>query len=343
MLGQLLGHVITQQEGGQRFAQVEHIRKLSKQARQGDAESWNTLTAYLSALPTEEAKVICRAFSHFLALANIAEQHHRIRRRRSYLKLNQAQPGSSAAVLEELHHNGHSPEVLVQSILDLDIELVLTAHPTEVNRRTLLQKHNAIASLLTDLDRSFEHEKEQVYSQLARVITELWASDELHHHKPTPLDEARAGLLIFENRLWDVVPKFLRQLDKNLKHITGQSLPLSVAPIRFGSWMGGDRDGNPNVHPRTTRHAWAMARWMAADLYWKEIDLLRSDVLRQGSKALNSLVGDVREPYRALERRERQIGSDTGMGCRSVMNDQLASTEDIYLSPDELLEPLQLF
>ena len=343
LLGQLLGHVITQQEGAQRFAQVEHIRHLAKQARQGDSESWNALTSYLSALPTDEAKVVCRAFSQFLSLANIAEQHHRIRRRRTYMKDNIAQPGSSGAVLEALLQSGQNSEELYQSILDLDIELVLTAHPTEVNRRTLLQKHNTIAELLTELDRSFVNEKEQIYTQLARIITELWASDELHRDKPTPLDEARAGLLIFENRLWNVIPKFLRQLDHNLKAATGHSLPLDVAPIRFGSWMGGDRDGNPNVHPITTRHAWAMARWMAADLYWKEIDLLRSELsIKRGSKALHRLVGDVREPYRALLREVRDKLDRTRIWAAAVMNDEWASREDIYLSIEDLLEPLQL-
>ena len=181
----------------------------------------------------------------FSPLANIAEQHHRVRRRRAYNMQDKPQRGSIRAALPYLLSKGITKENLHQTVSDLQIELVLTAHPTEVNRRTLLQKHNEIARLLSELDYATPNETALIEASLERVITEIWHTDELHRQKPTPLDEARAGLLIFESRLWDAVPKFLQVLDAELLGSTGNPLALTAAPVRFGSWMGGDATAIP--------------------------------------------------------------------------------------------------
>lgn len=341
MLGSILGKVLSKQGGPALLEDVEDIRALAKKTRQGNAPQ--ALMERLSQLETDSATPIGRAFAQFLALANIAEQHHRVRRRREYRMQNIPQRGSLSAAIPYLLKKGITTQALHNTISSLSIDLVLTAHPTEVNRRTLLQKYNSIAQELDKLDRSVPGERETIEISIERLITEIWCTDELHRSKPTPLDEARAGLLIFEQRLWNAVPKFLRTLDHELKKHTGKSLPLSAAPVRFGSWMGGDRDGNPNVHPITTRKAWGMARWICADLYWKEVDALRTELsLHNCSPELRDKVGDTREPYRAILRDVRDTLSRTREWAAAVMRGDEPAREGVYLEQKQLREPLEL-
>ena len=173
MLGSLLGRVLETQGGASLLDTVEQIRTLSKSARLGNSGDWKELSSTLSSLDTEEAIPICRAFALFLALANIAEQHHRVRRRRAYSMEDKPQRGSIRAALPYLLERGTSKEALHKTVSDLQIELVLTAHPTEVNRRTLLQKHNEIARLLSDLDYATPNEASRIEGSLERVILSL--------------------------------------------------------------------------------------------------------------------------------------------------------------------------
>lgn len=341
MLGAMLGDVLCEQEGAELLEAVEQIRALAKNARLGASRS--ELIAKLSVMDTQDSIHIVRAFSQFLALANIAEQHHRIRRRREYQLQGVAQRGSINGFFTEMLQKGVDSTILHSTISQLNIELVLTAHPTEVNRRTLLTKYNEIASCLFQLDHAVPIEIEPLKNSIKRLITEIWCTDELHRKKPTPLDEARAGLLIFEQRLWTAIPQFLRNLDFSLKKHTGNPLPFTASPIRFGSWMGGDRDGNPNVTPEITRRAWAMARWIAADLYWREVDALRSELsLTTASAELIAVVGDVREPYRVLLRDVRDRLEATRDWAASIMNGEEGDDSNIYLTVAELHEPLLL-
>ena len=139
----------------------------------------------------------------------------------------------------------------------LEIELVLTAHPTEVSRRTLIQKHNRVAMLLAEGDRPdlTVPERADLQAALRREILSAWTTDEVRHQRPTPIDEVKSGLIVFEQSLWNALPRFLRSVDRALAAATGSPLPLDAAPVRFGSWIGGDRDGNPNVTPEVTRQA----------------------------------------------------------------------------------------
>ena len=139
---------------------------------------------------------------------------------------------------------------------------MLTAHPTEVVRRTLLRKHNRIAALLARRDARdlTTFERDETEQALRRDITSCWLTDEIRRTRPTPLDEAHGGLAYFEETLWDVVPRFLRLLDAALLKFTDKPLPLTATPVRFGSWMGGDRDGNPHVTADVTRKVCLLAR-----------------------------------------------------------------------------------
>jgi phosphoenolpyruvate carboxylase len=302
LLGDLLGQTLRAQESVQLFDVVERVRALAKSGRAGNENDFAELARVLTSLRPEEALFVARAFAHFLNLANIAEQHHRVRRRRDYQRAGaEPQPGSCDEVFARLISEGVGPDWLFEAVAGLRIELVLTAHPTEVMRRTLLQKQRRIADLLSLRDRG-----EDVTAVLRREITSFWETDEVRHERPTPLDEVKGGLFVFEQSLWEAVPEYLRALDAALRKHTGRALPLDAVPIRFGSWIGGDRDGNPNVTAEVTVKACLLSRWMAADLYLRDLDDLRLELsVARGSAELEAYAGCAREPYRAVLKRLR--------------------------------------
>ncbi|HOC16958.1 MAG TPA: phosphoenolpyruvate carboxylase [Vicinamibacterales bacterium] len=308
LLGTLLGDVVRDREGVEVFETVEQVRRLAKAARAGDEQAFETLRArVLGTLPLDEALPVARAFAHFLGLANIAEQHHRIRRRRQYLAdpATAAQPGSFEEALPRLLAAGVTPADAQAALERLSIGLVLTAHPTEVSRRTILLKQNRLAALLAERDRPdlTAWERDENLDSLRRVIQELWETDEVRRGRLSPLDEVRWGLAIFEQTLWDAMPRFLRSLDRAAGRHLGAALPVTAAPIRFGSWMGGDRDGNPNVTPEVTWQTCLMARWVAAGLYLREVDALRSELsMTAASDELRAQARGEREPYRVVLR-----------------------------------------
>ena len=220
-LGSMLGEAFSEQEGQGLLEQVEWVRGLSKQARKGNKEAYQTLLEGLHAMDTAEALPIARSFAQFLSLANIAEQHHRIRRRREYLRgeMGRHQRDSFQAVFQGLLDSGIPKRTLHRMVEQLQIELVLTAHPTEVNRRTLLQKHNSIAELLARHDRAdlIPEEREQVEAELRQTLTTIWQTDEVWRRRPTPQEEARGGLYVFEQSLWEAVPMYIRSLSRALQ------------------------------------------------------------------------------------------------------------------------------
>ena len=303
LLGELLGDTLRAHAGEELFARVEEVRALAKRAHAGDAVAFESLADRLADMPIGAAVPIARAFSHFLTLANIAEQHHRVRRRRDYARdrVHAPQPGSCAEAFARWRRGGLASDRLAEAVRTLQIELVLTAHPTEVVRRTLLQTHRRIADALAEQDRLdlTPEEADEAINALRREIATIWQTDEVRAHAVSPLDEVRGALAVFEQTLWEALPRFVRQIGRAL----GEPLPLDAAPLRFGSWIGGDRDGNPNVTPEITRRATWMARWVAADLYAREIEGLRAELsMASASDELRAVVGDSAEPYRALLR-----------------------------------------
>jgi len=178
LLGELFGDTLRQLEGDALFALVEQVRALAKAAHAGDAGAFEALTDRLGALPVEAAVPIAGAFAQFLALANIAEQHHRVRRRRDYARepLGRPQPGSCADAFDRLRTGGMTTAALAAAVGSLQIELVLTAHPTEMARRTLLQAQRRIADLLARRDRTdlTPDEREAAIDGLRREIATVW-------------------------------------------------------------------------------------------------------------------------------------------------------------------------
>ena len=313
LMGSLLGETLRQQVGQALYDKVEAIRVLGKQARDGDDQASLQLNQVLSALADDELLPVARAFTQFLNLANIAEQYHHVRRHRAWEHITDAppQPGSIRELFPRLAAQGISAETLWQTVQQLDIELVLTAHPTEISRRTLIQKYDDIAECLEALD--YIHltpiERQHELAKLKRLIIAAWRTDEIRRQRPTPVDEAKWGFTTIEQTLWYTIPQFLREFDAVVFEHIGQHLPLTHAPIRFASWMGGDRDGNPNVTHRVTQEVLLLSRWQAIELYWRDIDALRAELsMEDCSPALRALVGaDCREPYRELLREQSSL------------------------------------
>ncbi len=351
LLGSLLGDTLRALEGEALFETVEGVRALSKAAREGNAAAFARLDTTLRTLPVEHAVPVARAFAHFLTLANIAEQHHRVRRRHDYLRTPDAPPqrASFDDTFRRLLAAGVTPDELAQTVHGLRIELVLTAHPTEVVRRTLRQRQRRIAELLAYRDRRdlTVPQRELAEQALRREITAAWMTDEVRRERPTPLDEARSGLVVFEQTLWDAVPRHLRALDRSLRAACGRGLPADAAPIRFGSWMGGDRDGNPTVTPEVTERACLLARWMAAHLYAEEVAALRAELsMREGNAELRDRTGGAYEPYRALlgavHRRLRATRACVERLLRGDADECAGDDAAPLWNADELRAPLEL-
>ena len=275
-------------------------------------------------MPVESALPIARAFAHFLNLANIAEQHHRVRRRRAL----PARSGAPAAARLDAKRrcrgcssSGVVADALHDAVCSLRIELVLTAHPTEIMRRTLLQKYNRIADALAELD----------HADLTRRERETLVDDAAARDHGGVGDRGRAPRAAVaarrsRGRRWPSSSRrsgtrcraTCRALDRALRRATGRGLPLDAAPIRFGSWIGGDRDGNPNVTPEVTRRACLMARWTAADLYAREIEALRVELsMTDASAELRARVGEApRAVPRAAARVQQRARRATRRGSR---------------------------
>lgn len=284
LLGSMLDDCLKVEVGEELFKKVERIRALAQCAAML-AQKYDTgasrilsqrMADELVNMQLDEALPLTRACGHYLNLTSIAELHHRVRRSRVEGKGARSCEAMFATLISE----GMDPEEVYEAMISQTVEVVLTAHPTQVNRRTLQFKHTKIAALLQQNDRPdlTEEEREAVLQDLLREVAGLWQTDELRRQKPTPIDEAKGGMHIVEQSLWAAVPDFMRRVSAALKKHTGKDLPLGCTPVKFASWMGGDRDGNPNVTARTTLHVSCLARWMAADLYLKEVDVLRFEL-----------------------------------------------------------------
>jgi len=269
-LGELLGHTLREQVGEDLYETVERIRLAAVETRSNDEMSVARLRALLDPLEDDALLEVARAFSQFLNLANIAEQHHRERLHRQH----QRYPGDPDSdqglrnVLERLSAKQVSAQTVRDTLTDLSVELVLTAHPTEVTRRTLIRKYDQMADLLTESDRPdlTGEERQRLEQRLRELIISAWSTDEIRRERPTPVDEAKWGFATIEQSLWRAVPDFMRQFDEELQRAGLPSPPADWVPVRLASWMGGDRDGNPNVTAAVTREVLLLARWMAADL-----------------------------------------------------------------------------
>ncbi len=256
LLGGLLGDVIRTQAGEEMFEREEVVRALGKAFRGGDAAAGERLAAVVRGTPDEELRGLTRAFTNYFQLINLAEDNERIRRMRRREAASAPAPrrGSLREAIELLAAHGTSADDLQQLLDRADVRLVLTAHPTEARRRTIIDKLARVFAVLRDLDERhlMPGDVEQARRRLASTVAELWGSDEIRSVSLTVLDEVRAGLVYFGSTILHVVPRIYRDLEEAVEACYPGSGIAVPSFLRFGTWMGGDRDGNPNVTPEVT-------------------------------------------------------------------------------------------
>ncbi|MDP0590271.1 MAG: phosphoenolpyruvate carboxylase [Candidatus Endonucleobacter bathymodioli] len=339
LLGTLLGKTIRADKGDSFFNKIEKIRQLSKAGRAGSDEDRKSLLTLLHELSDDELVPVTRAFSHFLNLSNVAEQFHEVSRQ---CKENFCVPDHLDDLLHRLKIKGFSNEKIAKTIAELNIELVLTAHPTEVSRRTAIHKYEKIFECLKILESEYISNKERTHreNRLQQLISQAWHTPEIRAKRPSPIDEAKGSFATIEHSLWHAVPKYTREVDELLRKHTGLSLPIDAVPIRLSSWMGGDRDGNPFVTAKVTREVLRLSRWMAADLYLRDLRPLMVELsMSNCNEALREEVGDCREPYRVILRKLRERLLHTRTLCESELPPH---PHDMLRNTEELLKPLRL-
>jgi phosphoenolpyruvate carboxylase len=254
LLGEILGRVLVEQEGPELLDTEERIRALSRSARGGAPR--DDLRRAVADLELGRQATVLRAFGLYFQLANLAEQHHRLRRRREYEREERVPRESLADAFARLDLREPPP---------ISLELVLTAHPTEAARRTILAAHLRLAGYLAELDDSRlpPSRRGEIEAALAEEVTALWQTDEVREQRLRVVDEIRNGLWFFEQSLFDAAPRLLADYRERL--------PGAPVPFRFGSWIGGDQDGNPNAGPETVAEALDRARALALARYREEV------------------------------------------------------------------------
>jgi phosphoenolpyruvate carboxylase len=266
LLGQILGETVAELHGPAALELVEGTRRAAVALRQGNLPGGrDAFAASMAAHSQEELELLAAAFTDFFHLINAAEEQHRIRVLRARDRPGSPPEGSIAAAVREMRSAGATAGD-VQSLLDrLLVMPVLTAHPTEARRRTVIDHAAQVSAALDRLDdpRLGARERQRLLEELRAAIAALACTSKSRTARPTPIDEIRAGLQVFERTLLDVVPEVYRELEDAL----GASWPearFRVGPfLRFGSWIGGDRDGNPFVTAEVTRAALERQRTLA--------------------------------------------------------------------------------
>src|SRR5256885_2859761 len=285
-LGVLLGRVLVDQAGESVFKTVEQLRRLLIQSRahtarsQSSSDEMQEAGNVVRALSIEQAHRVTKAFAIYFELTNLAETNHRKRRRRAG-KLNATQtplPGSFRGTLLRMKNAGMSAEQALAALRHVKVVPVFTAHPTEVSRRTVLTKRRRIAKSLELLDRLPLSGSEALEMETAIVaeITALWQTDEVRVQKPQVTDEIRMGLDHYPMSILESLPRLYAEIRESFKDVYDMELCAEQVPqvLSFGSWIGGDRDGNPFVTTDTTREALERARNTVLGHYTAEMERL---------------------------------------------------------------------
>jgi phosphoenolpyruvate carboxylase len=349
LLGRILGDVIREQDGAGAFDLVEQIRQLSVAFRRHDDEGADrALKTLLKRLSGDQTVSVIRAFTYFSHLANLAEDRHHIRRRTVRERAGDLQEGSLALTLQRLQEAGISNERVAQTLAHSHISPVLTAHPTEVQRKSILDAERAIAQLLSERDTLVPRELVHNESLLRARVIQLWQTRLLRFTKLTVADEIDNALGHYETTFLPQIPRLYRELEQGLGH--------SVAPfLRMGQWIGGDRDGNPNVTAATLELALQSQARIALRHHLAQLHMLGAEL------SVSAMLASVSAPMQALAEQSPDTNAHrqdepyrralTGMyGRLAATLNTLTGLEAErhavalnrpYLSPDELLADLR--
>jgi len=370
-LGRLLGEALKEQVGLEFFNAVEELRLLLIDHREVSARRDTAGTEIdkdplmdraqriVNGLNTGEAQRMAKAFAIYFELTNLAETNHRKRRRRAaqvYAERH-AQPGTFLGTLRRMRAAGITEQQVLHWLRQIEVTVVFTAHPTEVARRTVLFKRQRIAEELEQLDRLplAAKDAEQHERAIAAEIAALWQTDEVRRRRPTVRDEIQMGLDYYPGVLLETVPNVYEELADDFREAYGAEVPPHQLPclFRFGSWIGGDRDGNPYVTPECTRDALNLARQTILDYYLKQIDdliwrlspsVLQADIsedLRHSIETCAATVSSGVSPQRHSSQEVYRQYLDHVLVRLSSARDGTANS-NAYLSADDFAADLRM-
>ena len=280
-LGNLLGETLIEQEGRRIFDIVEKMRFLTKEMRRDYIRDLKEeLVSTIRNLSHEDLYNVTRAFTMYFKLVNIAEHNHQIRERREYKFIpdtTSSIEGSMEGVFNQLKEMGVNFDRFYELLKRMSIELVFTAHPTEVNRHIVLEKFRHISILMKELENPVlnSDEREKIDKEIRAEIASLWQTEEVPPYKISPLDEARSVLYYFKETIFDALTEMYEELENQIKrHYEVERVKLPIF-LSFGSWVGGDRDGNPYVTHKVTYEVLRMQKRIALEKYIEEINHIK--------------------------------------------------------------------
>jgi phosphoenolpyruvate carboxylase len=342
LLGDMLGKTIGEAKGKDMVDLIETIRRLSKASHSGDIEAHKSLVKTLQNLKDEEFLPVARSFNQFLNLTNTAEQYNNV----SPHAQGDKNPVNFPGIYKKLKDANLSDEAIIKAIENISIDLVLTAHPTEINRRSLINNLNQVDHCLALLDHDdlANYQKVQILRRLKQLIAQYWYTDEIRQKRPTPNEEAKWGYEVVENSLWKAVPAYIRELDEQIRNTIPYRLPVNARPIHFSSWMGGDRDGNPNVTAKITHEVLLDSRKRAARLFLEDVEVLVKELsMATCTTEFRDYIKDyeVQEPYRELMKRLRtRLRNTVAYLDARIEGKNPEHTDDILIHNEQLWEPL---
>ena len=301
-LGTMVGDMLAEQVSPDFLDQVETLRRIAI-ARREQGQPVDALADRLASVPLADAEPLVRAFAAYFGATNIAERVHRIRRRRDYQRLGSApQPGGLEAVLRGLRDEGVTLEELQAQLAGLCVEPVFTAHPTEAVRRALLLKEKTVVErLVADIDRTrTPPERRADDARIRQSLTTAWQTNEAPPQRPSVADEIEHIGFYLGSVLYRVLPVFYEAFADAVEAVYGERIALPPV-LRFGTWVGGDMDGNPNVGAASVRDALAAQRAQALDCYLHDLRAL-GDILTQslGHAEVDARIGARAAAHRAL-------------------------------------------
>jgi phosphoenolpyruvate carboxylase len=313
LLTHVLRQVIALGDGADAVRLLDDAVALGQQARLGDAYAADRLAALVAGLTLDQTEVLVRSLTRWFQLVNLAEDNERVRRLRARDASDPERPraGSLRHVISALHEAGTSEEELAGVLNNAELRLVMTAHPTEARRRTTIDKLARVFDVLRELDERAHAPAGDAHRRLLATVQELWGSDDLRAAQLTVTDEVRGGLIHFSSTLADTIPRIYRDLEEAVAEFYPETAgrPPAVPPLlSFGSWIGGDRDGNPYVTPDTTVAALELMREQCLRLLESRLEQLAgrlslSERLTGAAPALEPILTAGSERFPALAER----------------------------------------
>ena len=344
-LGRQLGQSIARQEGPEFLELVEKVRTLARRLRQEDGAAGEELSDLLRQVDVTDDIRLVRAFTMYFHLANVAEQVHRI----EDLNLSRADEGRFADTVERLLAQGAEPGDIERALARTEMIPVFTAHPTEASRRSILNKLAEISDLIEarNSDRCTEHETRRIDRRVDELLDAMWQTDEIRRERPTPVDESRTTLYYLDQMARESLPILWADMAAALD-LASIDFGAETAPITFGSWVGGDRDGNPNVTPKTTVEVVELNRSRALRILREELEgllaeLSTSQLIRPVSDELLEIVEQDRLVHPEVFGRVGRVNDGEVYRLRlAVMIERVAQAAQTPPGPDEYRRPAEL-